>query len=57
VTGVQTCALPILRLRHIPDLTFEWDNSIERGAHLLELIDKVSEESAEKKEKGKEETG
>ena len=39
-----------LRLRHIPDLTFEWDDSIERGAHLLELIDKVSEES---KEKGK----
>jgi ribosome-binding factor A len=44
-----------LRLRHIPDLTFEWDDSIERGAHLLELIDKVSEES-KKKEKGKEET-
>lgn len=37
-----------LRLRHIPDLTFEWDDSIERGAHLLELIDKVSGESAEK---------
>ncbi len=44
-----------LRLRHIPDLTFEWDNSIERGAHLLELIDKVAEES-EKQEKGKEAT-
>jgi ribosome-binding factor A len=34
-----------LRLRHIPDLTFEWDDSIERGAHLLNLLDKVSEES------------
>ncbi len=44
-----------LRLRHIPDLTFEWDDSIERGAHLLELIDKVAEES-EKQEKGKEAT-
>ncbi len=42
-----------LRLRHIPDLTFEWDSSIERGAHLLDLLDKVAEESADK-EKGKE---
>ncbi len=39
-----------LRLRHIPDLTFEWDSSIERGAHLLELIDKVSSESEQQGE-------
>ena len=31
-----------LRLRRIPELNFQWDDSIERGAHLLELIDKVS---------------
>jgi len=31
-----------LRLRHIPELSFHWDDSIERGAHLLQLIDKVS---------------
>ena len=30
-----------LRLRHIPELSFEWDNSIEQGAHLQELIDRV----------------
>ena len=30
-----------LRLRRIPELSFKWDDSIERGAHLLELIDKV----------------
>ena len=36
-----------LRLRHIPDLTFEWDDSMERGAHLLDLLDKVSEQSKE----------
>ncbi len=30
-----------LRLRRIPELSFQWDDSIERGAHLLELIDKV----------------
>ena len=34
-----------LRLRRIPELSFQWDNSIERGAHLLELIDKVSLDS------------
>jgi len=30
-----------LRLRRIPELSFQWDDSIERGAHLLELIDRV----------------
>ena len=31
-----------LRLRRIPELSFQWDDSIERGAHLLNLIDKVT---------------
>jgi len=31
-----------LRLRRIPELSFYWDDSLERGAHLLELIDQVS---------------
>jgi len=31
-----------LRLRHIPELNFYWDDSIERGAHILELIDRVT---------------
>ena len=34
-----------LRLRRIPELSFQWDDSIERGAHLLELIDQVSSDS------------
>lgn len=34
-----------LRLRRIPELSFHWDNSIERGAHLLQLIDQVSVDS------------
>jgi ribosome-binding factor A len=33
-----------LHLRHIPELSFEWDDSIERGDHLLQLIDKISTE-------------
>ena len=32
-----------LRLRHIPELSFQWDDSIERGARLIELMDKVSQ--------------
>jgi ribosome-binding factor A len=35
-----------LRLRHVPELSFQWDDSIERGAHLLQLIDKVSADSS-----------
>ncbi len=30
------------RLRYIPELSFRWDDSIERGAHLQELIDKIT---------------
>jgi len=31
-----------LKLRRIPELSFHWDDSIERGAHLLQLIDEIS---------------
>lgn len=31
-----------LRLRRIPELSFHWDDSIERGAHIMDLIDQVS---------------
>ena len=34
-----------LKLRRIPELSFHWDDSIERGAHLLELIDRVNTRS------------
>ena len=33
-----------LRLRRVPELSFHWDDSIERGAHIDELIDRVSSE-------------
>ena len=33
-----------LKLRYIPELSFQWDDSIERGDHLLQLIDQVSSE-------------
>lgn len=31
-----------LSLRRVPELTFQWDESIERGDHLLQLIERVS---------------
>jgi len=34
-----------LRLRRIPELSFHWDDSIERGAHLLQLIDEVGRDN------------
>jgi len=33
-----------LRMRRIPELSFHWDDSIERGARILDLIEKVSSE-------------
>ena len=33
-----------LRLRRVPELSFHWDDSIERGAHIEELIDRVNSE-------------
>jgi len=31
-----------LGLRRVPELRFQWDDSIERGARLLKLIDEVA---------------
>ena len=31
-----------IRLRHIPELTFQWDDSIERGDRLSRLIDQLT---------------
>ncbi len=33
-----------LKMRHIPELTFKWDDSIERGDRLLRLMDEVAAE-------------
>ena len=34
-----------LRLRYIPELSFQWDDSFERGNYIIQLIDKVSNDS------------
>jgi len=36
-----------LKLRHIPELDFRWDDSIEKGTHILELIDRVAGDELE----------
>ena len=33
-----------LKLRYTPVLSFQWDDSIERGNHLLQLIEEVTSE-------------
>ncbi|MFC1900480.1 30S ribosome-binding factor RbfA [Chloroflexota bacterium] len=33
-----------LKLRYTPELIFQWDNSLERGDHILKLIDELSPE-------------
>jgi len=33
-----------LKLRYIPVLSFQWDDSIERGDHLLQLMDEITSE-------------
>ena len=37
-----------LRLRRIPELSFQWDDSIERGTHLLQLLDQLDTDSTHK---------
>jgi ribosome-binding factor A len=41
-----------LDLPRIPELNFQWDDSIERGNHLLQLIDKVNKESTSDQNRG-----
>ena len=36
-----------IELRHIPYLDFRWDDSIEKGAHIIDLMNKVNQEKAQ----------
>jgi len=33
-----------LKMRHVPALSFHWDDTIEKGSQLLELIEQVAEQ-------------
>ena len=41
-----------LRLRRVPELSFQWDDSIKRGDHLLQLIDQVTSHNTSDQPKG-----
>jgi len=41
-----------LRLRRIPKLSFQWDDSIRRGDHLLQLIDQVASHNTSDRHEG-----
>ena len=43
---VRRCLLGRLRIRRIPALHFVLDQSIEEGAHILDLMKRVAEEDA-----------
>jgi ribosome-binding factor A len=34
-----------LKMRHVPQITFHWDDSIERGSRILDIIDRIDHES------------
>ena len=36
-----------LALRHVPELSFHFDDSIERGSNILHLIEQISSDNAE----------
>ena len=40
----------VFKIRRVPELHFNWDSSIERGADLLSYMDKVIEEEKSKTE-------
>ena len=41
-----------LRLRYTPELSFQWDDSIEQGSHLLQLIDEVTTDNTPDQRRG-----
>ncbi len=41
-----------LRLRYTPELSFQWDDSIEQGSHLLQLIDEVTTDNTPDQHRG-----
>ena len=41
-----------IRIRYIPELSFQWDDSIERGTHLLDLIDQVTSDNTPDQSRG-----
>jgi ribosome-binding factor A len=41
-----------IRLRRMPELSFQWDDSIERGDRILKLLDQVADQRHEEETPG-----
>ena len=42
-----------MRLRYVPELLFRFDNAVERGAHIMELLNEIGKKD-DKKDSGDE---
>ncbi len=40
-----------MRLKFVPELLFRFDNTVEQGAHIMELLREIEREDKEKKDK------
>ena len=49
---LRTELAKIIRLRRMPELSFQWDDSIERGDRILKLLDQVADERHEEQTPG-----
>jgi ribosome-binding factor A len=49
---LRTELAKVVNLRHMPELTFHWDDSIERGDRILRLLDQVAHERDEEPSTG-----
>jgi len=50
-SGFLRCQLATrLQLKHMPELSFQFDDSIERAANVLRLIDEVASKDADKED-------
>ena len=43
-----------MRMRYLPELLFRFDATVERGAHIMELLREIEEKDKEKKDRGNE---
>ena len=43
-----------LRLKFVPEILFRFDSTVEKGAHIMELLREIEQEEKEKKDTGHE---
>jgi ribosome-binding factor A len=43
-----------MRLKFVPEILFRFDSTVEKGAHIMELLREIEQEDKEKKDAGRE---